>query len=143
MERLVGANLSEHLKANGGKLDARAVADIVVQACEALAHAHAAGIVHRDVKPSNLFVHDCPGRSPTGDDKGRSVVKVLDFGISKQLSREEWEKTLTEGAEGGVLGSPPYMAPGARARSEKRGFARRHLGAWRLDAQAFDREIAV
>ncbi len=102
MERLVGANLSEYLKANGGKLAAGEVADIVIQACEALAHAHAAGIVHRDVKPSNLYVHD---------DKGRRVVKVLDFGISKQLSREEWEKTLTETAEGGVLGSPPYMSP--------------------------------
>lgn len=102
MEQLDGQDFAEQAR-GGRKLPMREVVDATVQACEALSHAHRAGIVHRDLKPSNLFLHTQAGTRP--------VVKLLDFGISKVKSKEEWEKTLTATNDGGVLGSPPYMSP--------------------------------
>jgi eukaryotic-like serine/threonine-protein kinase len=101
MDRLEGVDLSARAK-QAGPLDVREAADYLLQACEALSHAHAKGIVHRDVKPSNLFLHT---------EGGATVLKVLDFGISKVQSRDVWERTLTATDDGGVLGSPPYMSP--------------------------------
>jgi serine/threonine-protein kinase len=77
--------------------------DAVLQACAALAEAHAVGIVHRDLKPANLFV--------TRRIDGTPLVKVLDFGISKLTERnaERQQQDLT--ASGAVMGSPGYMAP--------------------------------
>lgn len=100
MDRLEGHDLAQ--RAKKGPLPVGEAADVVIQACEALSHAHAKGIVHRDVKPSNLFLHR---------EGSRTVVKMLDFGISKILARDVWERTLTATADGGVLGSPPYMSP--------------------------------
>ena len=54
------------------------------------------------MKPSNLFLHT------VGD---KTILKVLDFGISKVQTRDVWERTLTTTDDGGVLGSPPYMSP--------------------------------
>jgi serine/threonine protein kinase len=54
------------------------------------------------VKPSNLFLHTA---------NGKTILKVLDFGISKVQTRDVWERTLTTTDDGGVLGSPPYMSP--------------------------------
>jgi len=100
MDRLEGHDLSQ--RAKKGPLPVGEAADVVIQACEALSHAHAKGIVHRDVKPSNLFLHR---------EGNKTIVKMLDFGISKILARDVWERTLTATADGGVLGSPPYMSP--------------------------------
>src|SRR5207237_7266094 len=71
-----------------------------LQACEALAEAHALGIVHRDIKPENLFL--------TQAVDGKPFVKVLDFGISKQLSKD-FDRTLTNPSSS--MGSPTYMSP--------------------------------
>jgi len=105
MERLEGEDYGAKVR-DVGALTLTAVADCVLQTCEALAHAHGAGIVHRDVKASNLFEHRRAD--------GTRILKVLDFGISKMFAAgaaPEVERTLTRTRDGGFLGSPPYMSP--------------------------------
>ena len=92
MEYVEGTTLSRLAADRGGLPHAEAVA-IIRQAAEALRVAHAAGIVHRDVKPSNLIV---------GTD---GTTKLTDFGIA----RGEADDTLT--ATGILTGSPAYLAP--------------------------------
>jgi len=82
---------------HGGPIDAidrrerRLIVELVRDAARALHHAHASGIVHRDVKPSNLLV------------EGRHVY-VVDFGLAKELA-------AGDGTLGGLLGTPAYMPP--------------------------------
>jgi serine/threonine-protein kinase len=79
-----------------------------MQACEALAAAHAHGIVHRDIKPENLFL--------TQQAQGMHTIKVLDFGISKiALPRGKRDLVRTQMA----LGSPVYMSPEQIRRSDQ------------------------
>ncbi len=99
MERLEGSTLKE--LAEDVQLPESMVADFGIQACEGLSHAHAVGIVHRDVKPSNLFVLN-------GED---GHLKVLDFGISRMASLEDWERTATVTETNALLGSPHYVSP--------------------------------
>jgi serine/threonine-protein kinase len=99
MEMLHGSDLGELVARRRGIAPAIAV-DFVLQACDALAEAHALGIVHRDIKPSNLFVIARPD--------GSALVKVLDFGISKTPTFDG-ELSLTHAAS--VLGTPAYMSP--------------------------------
>jgi serine/threonine-protein kinase len=101
MDRLTGVDLAARTR-KVGPLSASEAAGHVIEACEALSHAHSKGIVHRDVKPSNLFLHT---------EGNKTILKVLDFGISKVQTRDAWERTLTTTDDGGVLGSPPYMSP--------------------------------
>ncbi len=102
MEYLVGTNLADLLLAHK-QLHVPRVVDYVLQACEAIAEAHALGFVHRDIKPANLFLTTRPDGSP--------LVKVLDFGISKLtatlLGQSQGALTKTNRA----VGSPHYMAP--------------------------------
>jgi eukaryotic-like serine/threonine-protein kinase len=101
MEYLEGRDLYRVMRERGALPVAEAV-EYVLQACEALALAHARGIVHRDVKPENIFLIEPP--------EGLPYVKVLDFGISKGA--------LTAGVNhdsiiktGSLLGTPAYMSP--------------------------------
>ncbi len=100
MEHLEGADL-HHLLDGVGRLPIQRTVHLVVQACSAIAEAHALGIVHRDLKPANLFVTRLPD--------GSECLKVLDFGISKlpEATMEQMALTVT----GAVLGSPVYMSP--------------------------------
>jgi eukaryotic-like serine/threonine-protein kinase len=99
MELLEGRSLAREIEEHA-PLDVRRTATILVPVCAALAAAHEAGVVHRDVKPSNVFLHlldDCV--SP----------KVLDFGIAKILDEVGAHGVLT--LDGALLGTPAYMAP--------------------------------
>jgi eukaryotic-like serine/threonine-protein kinase len=100
MERLVGDDLRALLRARG-PLPIADVVEYVTQACRALGEAHALGIVHRDLKPSNLFL--------VRRKDGSTLVKVLDFGISKGARVESLEGTLTTSQT--LIGSPLYMSP--------------------------------
>jgi serine/threonine-protein kinase len=91
----LGAVLSDH-----GSLTVTAATEWIIQACEAIAEAHAMGIVHRDIKPQNLFLARTVG--------GQPKVKVLDFGVSKSLSTSG-AGSLTQTRA--MLGSPLYMSP--------------------------------
>ncbi len=99
MELLEGQDVAALLE--NGPLSVGRAAAIVLQACAALAEAHAAGIVHRDLKPHNLFM--------TTDVEGKPLVKVLDFGISKDLGEANAGNALTRTTA--ILGSPHYMSP--------------------------------
>jgi serine/threonine-protein kinase len=102
MELLSGKDLAAYIEENGALPISEAV-DYVLQTCEALAEAHSAGIIHRDLKPSNLFL--------TQRADGSTVVKVLDFGISKIMSDASGvnDPSLTQTAM--VIGTPSYMSP--------------------------------
>ena len=99
MEHLEGMDLSEWVK-KGKKFPIAEAIQHIVDACEALAQAHKVGIIHRDIKPANLFLLE-------RDD--RTMVKVLDFGISKLLEEQPMEMGLTKTTT--VLGSGLYMSP--------------------------------
>jgi len=97
MEYLEGQSLAKLLEMQG-RLDVESAAEYSIQVCEGLAEAHARGIVHRDVKPDNLFLVE---RAP-----GRQIVKLLDFGISKLSFVEKGALQTTI-----IMGSPCYMSP--------------------------------
>ena len=105
MEFVRGSTLDQLIPSRG--LPVSQLLRIAVPVAEALAAAHARGIIHRDVKPANLMV---------GDD---GVVKVLDFGLAKLLEpdREPGAATATDlppgdvSAFGRIAGTPAYMAP--------------------------------
>jgi hypothetical protein len=99
MEHLEGVDLAT-LVEEGGRLPVARAIGFIRQACASLAEAHDAGIVHRDVKPENLFV------SRTGDEV--DFLKVLDFGIARIDDAEE-DATVTR--SGWVHGTPAYMPP--------------------------------
>jgi len=101
MEYLGGEDLADVLIREKRLPFARAV-DFVLQACEAIAEAHAIHIVHRDLKPANLFLARVPG-----DDE--PYIKVLDFGISKMPVTDNMPLSLTSTST--LMGSPLYMSP--------------------------------
>ncbi len=98
MEYLEGLDLASMID-DGGVLDAMRVATYILQACIAIAEAHALGIIHRDLKPGNLFL--------TRAADGRELIKLLDFGIAKATSAIDPSLTATQKA----MGSPAYMSP--------------------------------
>ena len=90
MEYVTGETL-EHIIQREGALDLKRALDFTCQICNAVDHAHSAGILHRDLRPGNMLV------SETG------LLKVSDFGTSRFLEIAAHGTT--------VIGSPPYMAP--------------------------------
>jgi len=81
-----------------GKLSDREILEIGVSLCDALTHAHAQGVIHRDVKPSNVLV---PGRSASSGDR----AKLTDFGVAHVIGGATLTRT------GDVVGTLAYMAP--------------------------------
>jgi serine/threonine-protein kinase len=123
MEYLEGRDLGRVLRDRGPLPSADAVG-YVLQTCEALAAAHALGVIHRDIKPSNLFL--------SRDADGGPLVKVVDFGVSKQTRASEYS-SLT-GVQT-AIGTPSYMSP-EQLRSSKSVDARADL--WSLGVVLFE-----
>jgi len=98
MEYLDGVELATEIR-RVGAMPLPRVLDIVGQIASALTAAHTRGVVHRDLKPQNLFLLRLAGEE-------REVVKVVDFGISKV--REATTKLTQEAT---IMGTPQYMAP--------------------------------
>ena len=92
MELVTGRTVAEHIAAYGPLAPGEACR-ISLETCHALAVAHGAGLIHRDVKPGNIMLTD------TG------AVKVVDFGIARAQAGDALTRT------GAVIGSPAYMAP--------------------------------
>jgi DNA-binding response OmpR family regulator len=98
MELLEGHSLQEEIYAKGVLSPARC-AEILIPICEVLGQAHASGIIHRDIKPNNIFLHQ-------GQDG--EVVKLLDFGIAKLLSDSPNNQHFTHDC---IFGTPAFIAP--------------------------------
>jgi serine/threonine-protein kinase len=105
MERLAGRSLADELKKRVFLPAAEAIV-IAAQILDALEAAHAIGIVHRDVKPANVFLVD---------EGGERVVKVLDFGIAKVMHRPDGPQAVEPSkyptAEGSIVGTPQFLPP--------------------------------
>lgn len=102
LEHLQGADLAAVLKERGPLPISEAV-DLLLQAGLAIAEAHARGILHRDLKPKNLFLTRRPDGTP--------LVKVLDFGLSKILQGTQGPADASLTATGLIAGSIHYMSP--------------------------------
>jgi CheY-like chemotaxis protein len=101
MELLEGRTLADAI-AETAVLAPRRAAAIASRVAAVLAEAHAAGIVHRDVKPENIFLR--------GAGEGESVT-VVDFGVAKLLDAPEGTRGVPDTAENGLVGTPVYIAP--------------------------------
>jgi len=99
MELLEGEDLRTRID-RAGALPLVEVEAIVSQTCKALGQAHRAGVVHRDIKPDNMFL--CQSED------GEVFVKLLDFGIAK---KKEDASTMSATRTGAVMGTPFYMSP--------------------------------
>ncbi len=101
-EHLVGVDLADALQSQRRLGVARAL-KIVLGAATGLCAAHAAGVVHRDVKPENVFLVHMPD--------GREVVKIVDFGSAALESDPSPSRALRITMTTGFVGTPGYMAP--------------------------------
>jgi non-specific serine/threonine protein kinase/serine/threonine-protein kinase len=99
MEHIDGTALTKWC--DDEKLPIRARVELLVQACEAVQHAHQRGVIHRDLKPSNILVTV---------ENGRPIPKVIDFGIAKGFGVRLSSESIETGA-GTLLGTPEYMSP--------------------------------
>ncbi len=99
MEFLDGKPLSKLIR-DEAPLPVHRIINIAVQICRSLNEAHERGVIHRDIKPDNIFLTEVDG--------DRDFVKVLDFGVAKAFG-DEFDVNLTE--DGRAVGTPRYMPP--------------------------------
>ncbi|MBX3206441.1 MAG: protein kinase [Labilithrix sp.] len=105
-EFLEGEELADYVTKRG-PLDPQVAAKVARQVCDALEAAHERGIVHRDMKPENVFVLAASIAAFERGEARTLRVKVLDFGISKAGPGDNSQLTRT----GVIMGTPSYMAP--------------------------------
>ncbi len=101
MDYVEGKTLEDMIQ-DIGCLEIDYTVDAMIQICDALSHAHKNGVLHRDMKPSNVLVVD------NGPDK-KPTMLILDFGIAKIIDPDSNTASLTQ--TGDTLGSPLYMSP--------------------------------
>jgi len=100
MEFVPGRPLSEALLI-ASRIPQKQAVRIAIQIFDAVAHAHATGVIHRDLKPPNIMLCEVTGQT--------DFVKVLDFGLAKLVGEAKPEATLTK--TGCITGTPRYMSP--------------------------------
>ena len=104
MEYVEGLSLSDHLTQN--KVPVRGRLELFLQCCRAVQYVHQKAIIHRDIKPSNLVVTTIDGVA---------TIKLIDFGVAKQLQSQETQSYLkhlmTITGFHGIPGTPAYMSP--------------------------------
>ena len=98
MELLKGSTLEDVIE-RSGRLSIAETLRLGIQIADALAIAHARGLIHRDIKPANIWV----------DPAGGGRVKLLDFGLARSDRAEHGDVSITQ--PGAILGTPPYMSP--------------------------------
>jgi len=99
MELVRGAPITQYCDENN--LPVRERLELFATVCQAIQHAHTKGIIHRDIKPTNVLVTR---------QEGQAVVKVIDFGVAKAMGQQLTDKTLfTDFAQ--MIGTPLYMSP--------------------------------
>ena len=101
MELLNGMSLWERLRTAPG-LDLQGLLHLFVQICDALQYTHERGVIHRDVKPSNIII---------ANEDGQDIVKIVDFGIAKMQTLEGNPMVSDLTATGEVFGTPLYVSP--------------------------------
>jgi tetratricopeptide (TPR) repeat protein len=99
MELVKGVPITKYCDEH--RLTPRERLELFVPVCQAIQHAHQKGVIHRDVKPSNVLVAQYDGRA---------VPKVIDFGVAKAAGQPLTERTLVTGL-GAVVGTLEYMSP--------------------------------
>jgi serine/threonine protein kinase len=101
MELLNGHTLAGELKEKR-RVPLKRCLEILVPVCDVLEQIHSLGMVHRDIKPDNIFLH----QTPQGE-----IIKVVDFGLTKIFANDENNNSPNLTGAGDVLGTPAYMAP--------------------------------
>jgi ligand-binding sensor domain-containing protein/serine/threonine protein kinase len=101
MELLNGHSLMSEMREKK-VLSVQRCSQILLPVCDVLSKAHAAGIIHRDIKPDNIFLHQ--------GEEGE-VVKLVDFGIAKLMESFSNMNIMNLTATGGFIGTPTYMSP--------------------------------
>jgi serine/threonine protein kinase len=102
MDLLKGNDLGKKIKTDG-PLEISDAAGVFVEVCAGIEYSHSKGIIHRDIKPGNIFLLETPG--PTGE-----MVKVVDFGMVK-LTQDKSQHIQSLTDVGIAVGSPNYMSP--------------------------------
>ena len=99
MEHVHGVPITDHCDTH--KLEVKERLELFIRVCEAIQHAHQKGVIHRDIKASNILVEF---------EDGKATPKVIDFGVAKAISQPLTERTIfTE--QGQLIGTPEYMSP--------------------------------
>ncbi len=105
MEYVQGQAITDYCDRH--RLGVRARLELLIAVCEGIQHAHEKGVLHRDVKPSNILITE---------DQDRPTPKIIDFGIAKALDQPFTEGTIFTGTR--LIGTPAYLSPEALKVSE-------------------------
>ena len=104
MERVPGEPITDYCDRR--RLTIGQQLGVFLEVCDAIQHAHQKGVLHRDVKPSNVLVSE----HVVSEKGGRHRIKIIDFGVAKALDRS-WSADSAFTVDGQVLGTPGYMSP--------------------------------